>query len=152
MIVYWIGAFSLFPRWRVRWAASARQSPISAARICRYNRRRTVVFISHSAVRPSSIKVPDGRSDYRNTTGATKEMIGGAVGVIILKLADFRRMNETVESDSITIEEATCPPPSNRVYLRLAPCNARNGMEWSYRLSVADFGACRGATSCEPRT
>ena len=35
-------------------------------------------------------------------------MIGDAVGVIILKLADFRRMNETVESDGITIDEATC--------------------------------------------
>lgn len=45
-----------------------------------------------------------GRSDYRNTTGATKEMIGDAVSVIILNLADFRRMDETVESDGITIE------------------------------------------------
>lgn len=35
-------------------------------------------------------------------------MIGDAVSVIILNLADFRHMNETVESDGIMIDEATC--------------------------------------------
>lgn len=40
------------------------------------------------------------------TPAQLQEMIGDAVGAIIPKLADFRRKNEAVESDGMTVEEA----------------------------------------------